>query len=146
MPVHFANPVPGVPTSLAPGGVAQPAGRERRSSKTCRVPCKCCQLGALEPPRETSHDALLLLNAARNLVAARSPRRRFAGTNNPLYANAANEAWLDFTTDAKGAAVAKTDVPWFPRSGGARAIIVHDRGTAPGGVAGAKLACLGISF
>jgi Cu-Zn family superoxide dismutase len=69
-----------------------------------------------------------------------------AGTNNPLYANAANEAWLDFITDMKGAGVAKTDVPWFPRSGGARAIIVHDHGTAPGGVAGAKLACLGISF
>src|SRR5712691_6689685 len=30
-----------------------------------------------------------------------------AGSNNPLYANAANEAWLDFTTDASGAAVAK---------------------------------------
>ena len=66
--------------------------------------------------------------------------------NDPAYANALNEAWLDFTTDAQGAAVGKTDVAWVPRAGEAKAIIVHANPTAPGGAAGARLACLSLPF
>src|SRR6266545_6761471 len=66
--------------------------------------------------------------------------------NDPAYANATNEAWLDFTTDAAGAATVNTDVAWIPRAGEAKSIIVHAMGTAPGGVAGAKLACLPLAF
>lgn len=63
----------------------------------------------------------------------------------PTYANPANEAWLDFTTDANGAASSETTVPWRPRAG-ARAVIVHALQTMEGGVAGARLACTNIPF
>jgi hypothetical protein len=53
---------------------------------------------------------------------------------------------LDFTTDDAGAAMASATVDWIPGDGGANAIVVHDRLTADGGVAGPKLACLPIPF
>lgn len=62
--------------------------------------------------------------------------------NDPTYANSANEAWLDFTTDATGKGEADVTLPWLPRHGEARAIIIHDMATGSGGVAGPKLACL----
>jgi len=68
------------------------------------------------------------------------------GANDPTYANPTNEAWLDITTDASGMAHAVSNVSWYPRPGGAKAIIVHDHGTTDGGVAGAKLACLSMVF
>lgn len=64
--------------------------------------------------------------------------------NDPMYANPDNEAWLDITTDATGSAEREVVVDWIPRAGEARAIIFHDKLTATGGVAGAKLACLPI--
>jgi hypothetical protein len=66
--------------------------------------------------------------------------------NDPGYANPTNEAWLDFTTDDAGAAAVKVDVGWVPRTGEAKSVIVHAMGTAPGGIAGAKLACLPLVF
>jgi hypothetical protein len=69
-----------------------------------------------------------------------------SGPNDPVYANKDNEAWLDFMADATGKGQATTTVDWLPRAGGAQAIIVHHMTTAPGGVAGAKLACLPIAF
>ena len=65
-----------------------------------------------------------------------------ASTNDPAFANPDNEAWLDFTTDEAGEGTSTADVSWVPPEGGAKAIIVHDRLTGDGGVAGAKLACL----
>jgi Cu-Zn family superoxide dismutase len=62
--------------------------------------------------------------------------------NDPAYANASNEAWLDFTTDAAGKGAQHVVVDWIPRTGEARAIIFHHMATGTGGVAGAKLACL----
>jgi Cu-Zn family superoxide dismutase len=64
----------------------------------------------------------------------------------PAYANPSNEVWLDFTTDDAGAATAHANVGWIPSDGGANAIIVHDRLTGDGGLAGPKLACLPIPF
>jgi Cu-Zn family superoxide dismutase len=64
----------------------------------------------------------------------------------PAFANPANEAWLDFTTDATGAARSETTVSWKPRAGEAKSIIVHHMATGDGGVAGAKLACLPFAF
>jgi len=66
--------------------------------------------------------------------------------SDPAFANPANEAWLDFTTDAAGAGHAETTVDWVPRAGQANAVIIHDMKTADGGVAGAKLACTNIPF
>lgn len=63
----------------------------------------------------------------------------------PDYANAMNEAWLDFTTDATGRAESDLTMSWLPRSGEAKAIIIHDMATGEGGVSGAKLACLPIT-
>jgi superoxide dismutase, Cu-Zn family len=62
----------------------------------------------------------------------------------PTYANATNEAWLDFTTNAAGEGERELTVDWIPRSGEARAIIFHDMLSGVGGVSGAKLACLPI--
>jgi Cu-Zn family superoxide dismutase len=69
-----------------------------------------------------------------------------ASVNDPAYGNPSNEVWLDFTTDDAGAAMASATVDWIPGDGGANAIVVHDRLTADGGVAGPKLACLPIPF
>lgn len=68
------------------------------------------------------------------------------GASDPMFANAENEVWLDFKTDGMGKAMSKVDVDFVPPAGGAKAIIVHDRKTGDGGVAGAKLACLPFVF
>lgn len=64
--------------------------------------------------------------------------------NDPTYANSTNEAWLDFTTDASGKGSSDVSVDWIPRSGEAKAIIIHNNPTGTGGASGAKLACLPI--
>jgi Cu-Zn family superoxide dismutase len=69
-----------------------------------------------------------------------------SGANDPAYANPTNELWFDFTTNASGSATATSDVAWIPKAGGAKAIVVHEHTTTDGGVAGAKLACVGIPF
>lgn len=63
----------------------------------------------------------------------------------PMYANATNEAWLDFTTDAQGKADRELTVDWLPRAGEAKAIIFHNMASGTGGVSGPKLACLPIT-
>ncbi|MEU3642567.1 superoxide dismutase family protein [Lentzea sp. NPDC034063] len=68
----------------------------------------------------------------------------------PKYANAQNEIWLDFTTDAQGAATGTATVGWEFRKGEANAVIVHathsstEHGKA--GTAGDRLACLTAAF
>jgi hypothetical protein len=69
-----------------------------------------------------------------------------SNANDPTYANRDNEAWLDFTTDTAGKRTVEATVSWVPRAGEAKSIIVHHMGTMPGGVAGAKLACLPVVF
>jgi superoxide dismutase, Cu-Zn family len=64
----------------------------------------------------------------------------------PTYANSTNEVWLDFHTNANGAASATATVAWRPRAGEAKAVVIHTMTTMDGGVAGAKLACTNIPF
>jgi Cu-Zn family superoxide dismutase len=64
----------------------------------------------------------------------------------PMYANDMNEVWLDFVTDANGAATVEAIVNFIPRAGEAKAIMIHDMKTMSGGVAGAKLACISMPF
>ncbi|WP_086669126.1 superoxide dismutase family protein [Lentzea kentuckyensis] len=68
----------------------------------------------------------------------------------PKYANAQNEIWLDFTTDAAGAATATAIVKWEFRKGEANAVIVHATHTSAehgkAGTAGDRLACLTAQF
>jgi len=64
----------------------------------------------------------------------------------PTYANNMNEVWLDFVTDATGAATSEAIVNFLPRTGEAKAIMIHDTMTMSGGVAGAKLACINMPF
>jgi Cu/Zn superoxide dismutase len=67
----------------------------------------------------------------------------------PAYANTANEAWLDFNTDAAGKGGSELLMDWIPRPTEAKAIIIHampSQVTAPAGTAGPKLACLPIAF
>jgi Cu-Zn family superoxide dismutase len=68
------------------------------------------------------------------------------GASDPAFANAMNEVWLDFKTDGMGKAMSDVEVDFVPPPGGAKAIIVHDRKTGDGGVAGPKLACLPFAF
>ncbi|SES38068.1 superoxide dismutase family protein [Lentzea albida] len=68
----------------------------------------------------------------------------------PRYANAENEIWLDFTTDAQGAASATATVAWEFREGEANAVVVHAAHTSTehgkAGTAGDRLACLTATF
>jgi Cu-Zn family superoxide dismutase len=68
----------------------------------------------------------------------------------PKYANAQNEIWLDFTTDAQGAATGRATVKWEFRKGEANAVIVHATHTnsehGKAGTAGDRLACLTAQF
>jgi Cu-Zn family superoxide dismutase len=68
------------------------------------------------------------------------------GATDPAFANPDNEVWLDFTTSGTGTATSKATVGFVPAAGLAKAIIVHDRKTGDGGVAGPKLACLPFAF
>ena len=63
----------------------------------------------------------------------------------PDYANATNEAWLDFTTDSEGNALTDLTLDWLPRSEEAKGIIIHNMASGVGGVSGPKLACLPIA-
>ncbi|WP_054055877.1 superoxide dismutase [Alloactinosynnema sp. L-07] len=64
----------------------------------------------------------------------------------PAYANPRNEVWLDFTTDARGSAVAVSVNQW--RFGGrpAKSLIIHDHHTHSDGTAGPRLGCLNKEF
>lgn len=68
----------------------------------------------------------------------------------PKFANAQNEIWLDFTTDAAGAATATSTVRWEFRRGEANAIVIHAAHTSTehgeAGTAGDRLACLTAQF
>ncbi len=68
----------------------------------------------------------------------------------PKFANADNEIWLDFTTDAKGDATRATTVDWTFDETRAGSVVVHvdPTRTAPGqaGVAGARAACVSVGF
>lgn len=69
---------------------------------------------------------------------------------NPAFANPANEIWLDFRTDPKGNATAAATVEWLFTNARAGSVVVHAEPTqtAPGkaGVAGARAACVSVSF
>jgi superoxide dismutase, Cu-Zn family len=65
----------------------------------------------------------------------------------PRFANPRNEIWLDFTTDAAGAATAASEVRWsFLPGDAARSLVIHAQPTktAAGvaGTAGPRVACL----
>ncbi|SMD20674.1 superoxide dismutase family protein [Lentzea albidocapillata] len=68
----------------------------------------------------------------------------------PQFANAENEIWLDFTTDAQGAATGRATVKWEFRKGEANSVVVHAAHTSTehgkAGTAGDRLACLTAGF
>ncbi|MDX8048806.1 superoxide dismutase family protein [Lentzea sp. BCCO 10_0798] len=68
----------------------------------------------------------------------------------PQFANAENEIWLDFTTDAQGAATGTATVKWEFRKGEANSVVVHAAHTSTehgkAGTAGDRLACLTAAF
>jgi Cu-Zn family superoxide dismutase len=64
----------------------------------------------------------------------------------PAFANPDNEIWLDFTTDATGAAIALTTVDWTFTGRQARSVVIHEHRTQHGGAAGARVACLNVDF
>lgn len=69
----------------------------------------------------------------------------------PKYANPQNEIWLDFTTDHHGAGYAESTVDWgFDGERRAHSVVIHETHThtEPGhaGMAGARLACLNVTF
>jgi len=56
------------------------------------------------------------------------------------------EVWLDFTVRAGGYGYSTTTVPFVIPAGGAKSMVVHALPTAPTGAAGARQACLPVSF
>ncbi|CAM3182247.1 superoxide dismutase [Saccharomonospora xinjiangensis] len=71
-------------------------------------------------------------------------------STDPAYANPGNEIWLDFTTDAAGAASARSEVGWTFGERRPASLVIHERhtSTAEGeaGVAGERLACVNITL
>lgn len=65
------------------------------------------------------------------------------------YANAANEIWLDFQTDAQGRAIREVTQQFRIVSERAKAVILHDllssNDPGKGGTAGARLACINLA-
>ena len=68
------------------------------------------------------------------------------GASDPAFANAQNEIWLDFTTNAAGHGRAQAVVDWSIRPDGANAVVIHDHHTSDIGAAGPKLACINVDF
>lgn len=68
----------------------------------------------------------------------------------PAYANAMNEIWLDFMTDADGNARVTSSVSWSFRPGEANSVVIHAMHTATeqgkAGTAGNRLACITAAF
>ncbi len=56
------------------------------------------------------------------------------------------EVWLDFTVRDGGYGYAMTTVPFVIASGAAKSMVIHALPTAPGGAAGARQACLPVTF
>jgi hypothetical protein len=69
-----------------------------------------------------------------------------AGATDPAFANNDNEVWLDFTSDASGKASSEKTTTFRLDNTRAKAVIIHTNKTGAGGVAGAKLACIGLQF
>ncbi|GIF12064.1 superoxide dismutase family protein [Actinoplanes teichomyceticus] len=72
-------------------------------------------------------------------------------STDPAYANPANEIWLDFTTDAQGAATVRREQHWmFSHERLPKSLILHAETTrtTPGaaGTAGARVGCLNLPF
>lgn len=71
-------------------------------------------------------------------------------STNPKFANPSNEVWLDFMTDAHGAASAQATVPFAFRTGaqGPQSVVIHAMKTmtmdGKAGTAGPRLACLNL--
>jgi Cu/Zn superoxide dismutase len=61
-------------------------------------------------------------------------------------ASTSTEVWLDFTVRAGGYGYATTTVPFVIAPGAAQSMVIHALPTAPGGAAGARQACLPVSF
>lgn len=57
-----------------------------------------------------------------------------------------SEVWLDFTVLPGGVAVSRTTVPFVIPEGGAQSVVIHALPTDTGGAAGARMACLPVSF
>ncbi|MCX3060030.1 superoxide dismutase family protein [Streptomyces beihaiensis] len=60
----------------------------------------------------------------------------------PEQENAANEVWLDFTTDGSGRGAASVHKAWGLRPGEAGSVVIHD---APG-TEGKRIACFTVPF
>jgi Cu-Zn family superoxide dismutase len=78
-------------------------------------------------------------------------RDRVSPSVNPAYANPANEIWLDFTADARGAATASREQHWmFSADRLPKSLVLHAQTTrtAAGvaGMAGDRVGCLNLPF
>lgn len=72
-------------------------------------------------------------------------------STDPAFANPDNEFWLDLTTDHNGSGKARAVVDWqTPQDRPAGSVVLHAEHTRTGhgeaGVAGARLACISVSF
>ncbi|WP_371403261.1 superoxide dismutase family protein [Kribbella sp. NBC_00662] len=63
----------------------------------------------------------------------------------PVRVDREHEIWLDFTVSPSGAGTASTVVPFAPKPGN-RSIVIHQDETDSHGSAGARLACLPLSW
>lgn len=74
--------------------------------------------------------------------AAAGPHYRSDGGS----ADPDHEVWLDFAVLPGGVGISSATVPFVIPDGAARSVVIHALPTAPGGAAGARLACLPVEF
>jgi Cu/Zn superoxide dismutase len=65
---------------------------------------------------------------------------------NPPEVSSRTEIWLDFTVTRHGTGHAVSLVPFAVPPGAAASIVVHELPTDPAGMAGPRLACIGVPF
>lgn len=64
----------------------------------------------------------------------------------PTVVSPETEVWLDFTVGPDGSGRSKALVPFEIPAGAAQSIVIHALPTDQNGVAGARLACIGLEF
>lgn len=62
------------------------------------------------------------------------------------FATDENEVWLDLTVAGGGVAETVAEVPFQIAEGAANSVVIHAQPTAPGGAAGARIACIPVEF
>lgn len=148
-------------SAAGPGGVVNTFGPLRDLSPTAN-PTDGASARFVAFPSASGTRAILVVNGLSGAVGSTFGAHVHTGpceagqpatagphynTVNPLtHGDRDHEIWLDFTVRPGGIGIADTSVPFVIPAGAANSVVVHQLPTAPGGAAGARMACLPTPF